>query len=67
MATTTNLKDLLRREREKLSMLNKLVDECRARIDMLQALQSTRAMLRSHRASAQDLIEFAVPHTLAFR
>jgi LysR family transcriptional regulator, hypochlorite-specific transcription factor HypT len=35
-------------------------------LEMLQALQSTRAMLRSHRASAQDLIEFAVPHTLAF-
>ncbi|MCP5282161.1 MAG: LysR family transcriptional regulator [Rhodoferax sp.] len=35
-------------------------------LEMLQALQSTRAMLRSHRSSAQDLIEFAVPHTLAF-
>jgi len=35
-------------------------------LEMLQALQSTRAMLRSHRSTAQDLIEFAVPHTLAF-
>ena len=33
---------------------------------MLQALQSTRAMLRAHTAAAQDVIEFAVPHTLAF-
>ena len=29
-------------------------------------LQSTRAMLRGHSAAAQDVIEFAVPHTLAF-
>jgi LysR family transcriptional regulator, hypochlorite-specific transcription factor HypT len=35
-------------------------------VDMLQALQATRAMLRTHHASAQDVIEFAVPHTLAF-
>ena len=35
-------------------------------VDMLQALQATRAMLRTHQASAQDVIEFAVPHTLAF-
>ena len=35
-------------------------------IEMLQALQSTRAMLRGHSAAAQDVIEFAVPHTLAF-
>ena len=33
---------------------------------MLQGLQSTRAMLRGHSAVAQDVIEFAVPHTLAF-
>ena len=33
---------------------------------MLQALQSTRAMLRGHSAAGQDVIEFAVPHTLAF-
>ena len=35
-------------------------------LEMLQALQSTRAMLRSHTSAAQDVIEFAVPHTLAF-
>ena len=35
-------------------------------LEMLQALQSTRAMLRGHSAVAQDVIEFAVPHTLAF-
>jgi LysR family transcriptional regulator, hypochlorite-specific transcription factor HypT len=35
-------------------------------VDMLQALQATRAMLRTHQASAQDVIDFAVPHTLAF-
>ena len=35
-------------------------------LEMLQALQSTRAMLRSHRSTVHDLIEFAVPHTLAF-
>ncbi len=34
-------------------------------LELLQGLQSTRAMLRGHTA-AQDLIEFAVPHTLAF-
>ena len=33
---------------------------------MLRALQSTRAMLRGHTAAGQDVIEFAVPHTLAF-
>ncbi len=35
-------------------------------LEMLQALQSTRAMLRGHSATAQDVIDFAVPHTLAF-
>ncbi len=35
-------------------------------LDMLQSLQSTRAMLRGHSAAGQDVIEFAVPHTLAF-
>ncbi len=35
-------------------------------LEMLQALQSTRAMLRGHHAAGQDVIEFAVPHTLAF-
>jgi DNA-binding transcriptional LysR family regulator len=33
---------------------------------MLRALQSTRAMLRGHTSAGQDVIEFAVPHTLAF-
>lgn len=35
-------------------------------LELLQVLQSTRAMLRGHSAVAQDMIEFAVPHTLAF-
>jgi DNA-binding transcriptional LysR family regulator len=35
-------------------------------MDLLQTLNSTRAMLRAHTAAAQDVIEFAVPHTLAF-
>jgi DNA-binding transcriptional LysR family regulator len=35
-------------------------------LEMLQALQHTRATLRSHTAAGQDVIEFAVPHTLAF-
>jgi DNA-binding transcriptional LysR family regulator len=35
-------------------------------LEVLQALQSTRAMLRGHNTAAQDVIEFAVPHTLAF-
>jgi LysR family transcriptional regulator, hypochlorite-specific transcription factor HypT len=35
-------------------------------LEMLQALQSTRAMLRGHTTVGQDVIEFAVPHTLAF-
>ncbi len=35
-------------------------------LEMLQGLQSTRAMLRGHTAAGQDVVEFAVPHTLAF-
>ena len=35
-------------------------------LEMLQALQSTRAMLRGQSAAAQDVVEFAAPHTLAF-
>lgn len=35
-------------------------------LEVLQALQSTRAMLRGHATAGQDVIEFAVPHTLAF-
>lgn len=35
-------------------------------LEILGALQSTRNMMRSHKASSQDMLEFAVPHTLAF-
>lgn len=35
-------------------------------LEVLQALNTTRAMLRGHATAAQDVIEFAVPHTLAF-
>jgi len=35
-------------------------------LEVLQALQSTRAMLRGHAVAAHDVIEFAAPHTLAF-
>ncbi len=35
-------------------------------LDVLQALHTTRAMLRGHTAPGQDVVEFAVPHTLAF-
>ena len=35
-------------------------------LEVLQSLQSARAMLRAHSAAGQDVIEFAVPHTLAF-
>ncbi len=35
-------------------------------LELLQSLQNTRAMLRGHDAAGQDVIEFAVPHTLAF-
>lgn len=35
-------------------------------LEMLQALQSTRAMLKGQSAAGQDVIEFATPHTLAF-
>jgi DNA-binding transcriptional LysR family regulator len=35
-------------------------------LEMLQSLQNTRAMLRGHNAAGQDIIQFAVPHTLAF-
>ena len=34
-------------------------------IEMLQNLQSTRAMLRGHSAAGQDVLEFALPHSLA--
>ena len=35
-------------------------------LEILVAMQSARNLMRSHRASGQDVIEFAVPHTLAF-
>jgi len=35
-------------------------------VDILGTLQSTRNMLRSHQATGDDMIEFAVPHSLAF-
>ena len=34
-------------------------------LELLQSLQTTRAMLRSHASAGQDVLEFAVPHTLA--
>jgi DNA-binding transcriptional LysR family regulator len=35
-------------------------------LDILGALQTTRNMMRGHQVAAQDMIEFAVPHSLAF-
>jgi LysR family transcriptional regulator, hypochlorite-specific transcription factor HypT len=35
-------------------------------LEVLQSLQTTRAMLRGHSSAGQDVIEFAIPHTLAF-
>jgi DNA-binding transcriptional LysR family regulator len=35
-------------------------------LEVLQALQNTRAMLRAHTSAGSDVVEFAVPHTLAF-
>jgi len=35
-------------------------------IEVLSNLQATRNMLRSHQSAGQDMIEFAVPHSLAF-
>ena len=35
-------------------------------LDILAALQSARHLIHAHRSAAGDLIEFAVPHTLAF-
>lgn len=35
-------------------------------LEILQALQSTRAMLRGHGGVGADVVEFAVPHTLTF-
>lgn len=35
-------------------------------LELLQGLQATRTMLRTHVTAGQDVIEFAVPHSLAF-
>jgi DNA-binding transcriptional LysR family regulator len=35
-------------------------------LEVLGNLQTTRNMMRSHQVAGQDMIEFAVPHTLAF-
>ena len=35
-------------------------------LEILGSLQATRNMMRSHQVGGQDMIEFAVPHTLAF-
>jgi LysR family transcriptional regulator, hypochlorite-specific transcription factor HypT len=35
-------------------------------LEILGALQGARNLMRAHRASGQDVIEFAMPHTLAF-
>ncbi|MFG6446971.1 LysR substrate-binding domain-containing protein [Roseateles sp. BYS180W] len=35
-------------------------------VELLAQLQATRNMLRSHQSAGQDMIEFAVPHSLAF-
>jgi DNA-binding transcriptional LysR family regulator len=34
--------------------------------EMLASLQATRTLMRSHQASGSDMIDFALPHTLAF-
>jgi LysR family transcriptional regulator, hypochlorite-specific transcription factor HypT len=35
-------------------------------VELLAQLQATRNMLRSHQATGADMVEFAVPHSLAF-
>jgi DNA-binding transcriptional LysR family regulator len=35
-------------------------------LEMLKCLQVTRSLVRSYQVTSQDVIEFAVPHTLAF-
>jgi len=35
-------------------------------LDILGGLQTTRNLMRSHQAGGADMIDFAVPHTLAF-
>jgi DNA-binding transcriptional LysR family regulator len=34
--------------------------------EMLASLQATRNLMRAHQASGSDMVEFALPHTLAF-
>ena len=35
-------------------------------LDILGSLQTARTMMRAHQVAGQDMIEFAVPHSLAF-
>ena len=35
-------------------------------LEILASVQATRNMMRGHQSAGQDMIEFAVPHTLAF-
>ena len=35
-------------------------------LEMLGAMQTTRNLMRSHQAGGSDMVDFAVPHTLAF-
>ncbi len=35
-------------------------------LEMLESLHATRNLMRGHQAAGKDMIEFAVPHTLAF-
>ena len=35
-------------------------------LDILGSLQTSRTMMRAHQVAGQDMIEFAVPHSLAF-
>ncbi|MGK2900225.1 MAG: LysR substrate-binding domain-containing protein, partial [Burkholderiaceae bacterium] len=35
-------------------------------LEILDALQAARNMMRSHKAASLDMVEFAVPHSLAF-
>lgn len=35
-------------------------------LEILQALQSARSMVRAHGSAGRDMVSFAVPHTLAF-
>ena len=35
-------------------------------LEVLQSLSASRAMLRAYASAGQDVVEFAVPHTLAF-